>query len=70
MHFNSAYGDVIIDAILNQSKNDTQKKHSHIQLKQNSLNQYILDVDTNLKKFREDNSEILSLFHEKVKIVN
>jgi hypothetical protein len=59
MHFNSAYGDVIIDAILNQSKNDTQKKHSHIQLKQNSLNQYILDVDTNLKKFREDNSEII-----------
>ena len=50
--------------------NDTQKKHSHIQLKKNSLNQYISDVDTNLKKFREDNSEILSLFHEKVKIVN
>lgn len=69
MHFNFAYGDVIIDAILNQSKNDAQKEHSHIQLKQDNLNQYISDVDTNLEKYRQNNPEILSLFHAKANIV-
>ena len=68
MHFNFAYGDVIVDAILNQSKNDAHKKHSHIQLKQDNLDQYISNVDTNLETFRQNNPEILSLFHDNANI--
>ena len=68
MHFNFAYGDVIRDAVLGQSRNASQQEHSHVELNQDNLNQYISDVDTNLQGFRQSHSEIISLFYEKANV--
>jgi hypothetical protein len=68
MHFNFAYGDIIRDAILNRPKDDSQQEHSHIELNQDNLNQYISDVDTNLQRFGQSHSQIISLFNEKANV--
>jgi hypothetical protein len=64
MHFNFSYGDIIRDAILYQSEGKSQQEHRHIQLKQSNIDQYIAEIETNLQRFRESNSELLSLFYK------